>query len=234
MSPCQPPGGPTRTPSGDDVLTSPLPRPPAVSVDEVRTSVLPHPPTAPVHDVMTSTALPRPLAMPVDHAMTSAVPHPPTVPRDDAVTSALSDRESVLIDLPFRNYIVQYSSDNVSFLDSTKTIMSQRTDQLLPAFAARIGAATEQSLPDLSRPSHLGRQLLLPGSTNTLFGSTVPCLPAIQPTVHDYQNISALSLPAVSTLANAPTYVGAPLSYTEDSQRVPIAVEHAGLSAFHV
>ena len=29
-----------------------------------------------------------------------------------------------------------------------------------------------------------------------------------------------------------PTYVGAPLSYTEDSQRVPIAVEHAGLSAF--
>jgi len=49
----------------------------------------------------------------------------------------------------------------------------------------------------------------------------------------NYQNISAgLSLSTVSTLANAPTYVGAPLSYTEDSQRVPIAVEQAGFSAF--
>ena len=135
--------------------------------------------------------------------------------------------------------------------------MSQRTNQLLPAFAARVGAVSEQSLPDLSRPSPLGRQPLLPGSTNTLFDGTLPLSSAhIQTTASarvnqdpvpvlsahryantpfdsNYQNISAnLSLPAVSTNTNVPTYVGAPLSYTEDSQRVPIAVEQAGFSAF--
>ena len=36
----------------------------------------------------------------------------------------------------------------------------------------------------------------------------------------------------MSTLANVPTHVGASPSYTDDSQRVPIAVEQADFSAF--
>ena len=65
-----------------------------------------------------------------DDVMTSALPRPPIVPMDDAVTSALLDRESVLIDLPYSNYTVQRSSDNVSFFDSTNTVINVKNCSL--------------------------------------------------------------------------------------------------------
>jgi len=105
--------------------------------------------------------------------------------------------------------------------------------------AARVDARNmytnvEQLLTDSSRLPSMATQPLLPDSIDTLFHGSVPCLPAVQHTAHQYQNISAtLSLPTVSTLAHAPTYVGAPQwSYTENSQRVPIAAEQPDLSAF--
>jgi len=93
--------------------------------------------------------------------------------------------------------------------------------------------SVEQLLADLSRPPPMARQPLLPDSIDTSFDGSVPCLPVTQPTVHDYQNISAnLSLPSVSTHTNVPTHVSAPLSYADNSQRLPIAVEQPGFSAF--
>ena len=185
------------------------------------------------HSTVTSTLPRQPACMPT---RSPTLVGPP--PSDDAVTSALLDRHSVLTDLAYSDYTVQRSSDNVSFLDRTNTVMSQRTDQLLAGFATRTSTASEQLLADLPPPPHVCRQPIVPLLSDrtqttaseyvntdsvpslsahmyadTPFDSTVPCLPIIQPTVHNYQNISAnLSLPSLSTHTNVPTHVNAPLS----------------------
>ena len=159
-------------------------------------------------------------------------------PSDDVVTSALLDTHSVLTDSAYSDYIVQRSSDNVSFLDTTNTIMSQRTDQLFTGLATRTSTASAQLLADLPRPPHICRQPLLPECIDTPFDNIVPLLsdrtqttasayvntdPIPSLSAHryadtpfdstNYQNISAnLSLPSLSTHTNVPPHVNVPLS----------------------
>ena len=104
---------------------------------------------------MVTSALPRPLTAPSDDVLISALPRPLILvgppSRDDQLTSALFDRHSVLTDLAYSDYTVQHSSDNVSFLDRTNTVMSQHTDQSLAGFATRTSTASEQLLADFLR-----------------------------------------------------------------------------------
>jgi len=195
--------------------------------------------------------LPRPPAVPMDNVLISALPRPPAVPTHDALTSALFDSHGMFTEQAHIHTPVHTFPRPLELVGTHSTMTSALPrppaapgdlptgDDTMQRPADRVDTRTrytnvEQLLADSSRLPPMASQPLLPDSIDTLFQSTVPWLPAIQPTVHHYQNISAgLSLPiTVSTLANVPTYVGAPPSYTEDSQRVPIAVEHAGLSAF--
>jgi len=211
------------------------------------TSALPRPPILPMHDAVTS-ALFDGHGMLTEQAYTHTPPHSQLHPfprslepagTQSTMTSALPRPPTVPGSVPTVDYTIQRPADRV---DSRKMYTH----------------SVEQLLADLPTPPFVPRQPILPLSSvrtqttasdyvntdpipslsahtyaDTPFHGTVPSLPAIQPTVHDYQNISAnLSLPTVSTHTNVPTHVSAPLSYTNDSQRLPIAVEQAGLSAF--
>ena len=213
----RPPTGPTH-----DVMTSMVPRPPPM--DNVLTSAVLRPPAVLTHDTLTSplfTEQPhihmplhtfaRPLELTGIHStVTSALSRPPAAPGDDDIIQ----RPAASSYLPTADYTMQRPADRLDIRNMYTNV--------------------EQLLTDSSRLPPMATQPLWPDSIDTLFHGSVPCLPAVQPTAHQYQNISAtLSLPTVSTRAHAPTYVGAPqCSYTENSQSLPIAVEQAGLSNF--
>ena len=158
---------------------------------------------------MLMSALPRPLTL----------VGPPS--RDDQLTSALFDRHSVLTDLAYSDYTVQRSSENVSFLDRSNTVMSQRTDPLLAGFATRINTASSQWLTELpsSPPPPVNTQSvpLLSDNKQTTASAYVntdpiPVLSAYR-YADNYQNISAnLSLPPLSTHINVPTDINSPSS----------------------
>ena len=128
-------------------------------------------------------------------------------PSDDVVTSALLDTHSVLTDSAYSDYIVQRSSDNVSFLDTTNTIMSQRTDQLFTGLATRTSTASAQLLADLPRPPHICRQPLLPECIDTPFDNIVPLLSdRTQTTASEYVNTDVITSLPVHRYADTPIY----------------------------
>jgi len=257
MLPCQLANAPTRPPPVDDVMTSMVPRPFAVPADKVMTSTaLPRLPVVPTHDVMTSIAVTRPLAMPVDE-MISALPRPPAMPVDHAMTSTALPRPPLMDDVLTSALFTEHAHIHtpvhtfprpLELAGIHSTVPSALPpavpgelptgDDIMPRPAAPVDSSKLAYLPP-PPPPH--RQLLpllsetiqttasdyintafVPSLSahayaNLPFHASVPCLPAIQPTV--------------STLAHAPTYVGAPQwSYTENSQSLPIAVEQAGFS----
>ena len=201
---------PTRPPPfREDVMTSVMPP---------RTPTFLDPPASDEALISAFSCQPEHTFSQSTQSMTSMLPRPLTPSRDDVMTSMLP--HDVMISALTRLPTVPGS------------VSMQRP-------AARVDARNmytnvEQLLTDSSRLPSMATQPLLPDSIDTLFHGSVPCLPAVQHTAHQYQNISAtLSLPTVSTLAHAPTYVGAPQwSYTENSQRVPIGAEQPDLSAF--
>jgi len=186
--------------------------------------------------VVTS-ALPRPLTAPSDDVLISALPRPLILvgppSRDDQLTSALFDTHSVLTDLAYSDYTVQRSSENVSFLDRTNTVMSQRTDPLLAGSATRINTASSQWLTEFPPPPPVHRQVpLLSDNIQTTASAYVNTDPVPVLTAHRYANIpvdsnyqgisAGLSLP---THINVPTHANVPLSQA-------IAFEQPGFSAF--
>jgi len=149
---------------------------------------------------------------------------PLTAPSEEVLTSALARPLPVPGDL---SYVDNAMQRVVHSVDSSNVCTH----------------SVEQWLPELPAPPPVHRQVPLSSAHIQTTASArvnqdpVPVLSAHRyvntPFDSNYQHISAnLSLPIVSTHTNVPTYVGAPLSYTEDSQRVPIAVEQAGFSAF--
>ena len=184
---------------------------------------------------------PQPACTQSTQSMTSMLPGQPAemplgtttrvrpLARHDVLISALPRPLSVPGDLPSVDYIMQRVADRV---DNRSNVYTLSDEQWLP------------QLTHLPPPPPVHRQPTVPllsdiiQTTATAYVNQdpVPVLTAHRyantPFDSNYQNIFALSLPAVSTHTNVPTYVGAPLSYTEDSQRVPIAVEQAGFSAF--
>jgi len=160
------------------------------------------------------------------------VPRPPVhaepLSRDEIMTSMLTRLPTVPGDLSSVDDIMQRLPACVD----DRNIYTNTSEQWLPYLPL---PPPPHTLPLLSEST----QTTASGYINT---HSVPLL-----TVHDcadtpfdnYQySPDNLPLPSlsthatVSTLANVPTHVGASPSYTVNSQRVPIAVEQADLSAF--
>ena len=222
-------------PAGDDALMSALTRQPAAIMSD---PVLPpYQSHMPLHTfsrlppdstgAVTSRLPYQPPCVPprpplVDELMTSMPPRPLAVSTHDAMTStALPRLPATLSDLLTGDDVIQRP---VAPVDS-RNLYTHSIDRLL--------AELPQPPPPHRHLMPLSSENIQTTASRYVHIDSVPPLSTQRYANLPYYGSAPSSQPTVSTLAYAPTYVGAPQwSYTENSQSLPIAVEQAGLSNF--